>query len=79
MSDEEKRAKSGVKLKQITDLMALLHVRVEAKQRIDDNGIIENIVFWSDHEQYPSAPTLPDGVNAEVAPDSGKPVEPTHA
>jgi len=64
LTPQEMQAKSNAKLKQITDLMALLHLRVEARQHIDQNGFIQNVVFWSDDEKYvpaPAAPAAPEG------------------
>ena len=54
MTPEEMRASSAAKVKRIMELMQSLHVRVEARERISQEGFIEKTVFWIDDEQYPS-------------------------
>lgn len=66
MSPEQMKKKSGEKVKQIMGLMATLHLKVEAKQRINDQGFIENLVFWIDDEKYPTEEVKPTGETAPV-------------
>lgn len=71
MSPEEMRAKSADKVKQVTDLMKLLHLTVEAKERVSPEGFIEKMVYWTDSEPYPSAvPT--DAPASEEAGSTGE-------
>ncbi len=65
MTPKETQARSGEKVKQVTDLMALLHLRVEAKERIDQHGFLEKTIFWIDDEKYP-APAPAPAAAAEV-------------
>jgi len=54
MTPEQMRAKSAEKVKQVMDLMTSLNLKVEARERIDEGGFIEKLVFWIDNEKYPS-------------------------
>lgn len=46
------RERSADKVKQIVELMKVLHLRVEARERVSEQGFIERIVFWIDDEKY---------------------------
>jgi hypothetical protein len=59
MTPEQMRENSGTKVHQITELMKTLHLRVEARQRINEQGFLENVVFWIDEEQYPQPEPVP--------------------
>lgn len=39
-------------MKQINDLMASLSVTVDARERINQQGFIEKVVFYNDNENY---------------------------
>lgn len=65
MTPEQMQARSQQKVKQVFDLMKLLHLKVEARERITEQGFIERIVFWVDDEQYPSATPEPAGEKAQ--------------
>lgn len=54
------QAKSADKVKQIMSLMGVLHLRVEARERITEQGFIEKLVFWIDEEKYPSVEQVED-------------------
>lgn len=60
MNDKQMRESSKKKVQQVLDLMQLLHIRVEAKQKINmGTGVIENAVVWIDEEDYPVGPKQP--------------------
>lgn len=56
MTPEQMQQKSAEKVKQVQELMKLLQITCEAKERINEQGFIEKMVFWIDHEKYPQAP-----------------------
>lgn len=55
MTPEQMRERSSAKMKQVLELMRVLHVRVEARQRVDEHGFIELMPFWIDDEKYQAA------------------------
>lgn len=55
MTPAQMQEKSSMKVKQVMDMMALLNLRVEARQRVDRQGFIEMLTFWIDDEKYPAA------------------------
>lgn len=61
MTPDEMKASSERKLQEVLDFMKERHVRVEAKQKMNlRTGFIENVIFWSDDENYPApAPVDP--------------------
>lgn len=88
MTPDQMRASSQKKFTQITELMKLLQVSFQPKQKITPDGFIENVVIFTDDEKYPTAPTVerqPEGdqpapeeaKNEETvpAPSEEKPVE----
>lgn len=80
MTPEEMRERSSAKMKQVLDLMRVLSVRVEARQRVDENGFIELMPFWIDEGKYqPAAGPIPQSViDKELAgPVGGTPGIPT--
>lgn len=54
MTPDQMRARSSDKVKQILEMMKILNLRVEGKQRINEQGFLEMSVFWIDDEKYPS-------------------------
>lgn len=69
MTPEQMRAQSASKVKQITELMKVLHIRVEARQRMSPEGFIENIVFWIDDEKYKAAEPAAKEPETEITSD----------
>jgi len=59
MTPEQMKEQSSKKIKQIMDLMQVLHVKIEARQRISSQGFIESVVFWTDDEAYPQPESVP--------------------
>jgi hypothetical protein len=72
MSPDEMRAKSAQKVKQVMELMKVLHLRVDARQRVSPDGFIEGTVFWIDEEKYPQS-------EKQAAPAAEEKSEPDHA
>lgn len=68
MSPQEMQQNSQKKVNQVFELLSLLKLRVEARERINQDGFIEKIVFWIDDEQYPS-----------LAPEAAQPESPQSA
>lgn len=68
MTPDEMRARSGEKVKQVTSLMEMLHLKVEARERIDEMGFIQKTVFWIDDEKYPAAEPVPEAGFLPAAP-----------
>lgn len=70
------RKRSSTKVKQVMDLMDVLHLKIEAKQHINNQGFIENTIFWIDDEKYPepekTAEKEPAQTNEEKAPEAPK-------
>jgi hypothetical protein len=52
MTPEKMKEKSAQKVGQVIDLMNLLQLRVEARERMNEQGFIEKVVFWIDDEKY---------------------------
>lgn len=70
------RNSSAAKLRQVTELMKVLHMRVEARERVTENGFIEKVVFWIDDEQYPQpAPAVVAENLAPVPGSTGAPAD----
>lgn len=53
MTEEQIRQRSQEKIAQVQALMKVLHVKVEAKERIVQGDFIEKIVLYIDSENYP--------------------------
>lgn len=76
MTPQEMQARSKEKVKQMMDLAKVLNLKIEARQRISQEGFIEHVVFWIDEEKYPAMPATPaDSVkegegNSEVKEDA---------
>lgn len=73
------REQSAKKVRQVMELMKMLHLRVEAKERVNEQGFIENTVFWVDDEKYPVAerPPVPEEVTEEKNDSENTEVPPT--
>lgn len=52
MTREEIQAKTQEKVNQIKALCNVLQVSVTAEQAITENGLIRNVVYYMDNEQY---------------------------
>ncbi len=62
MTEEQMRERSAAKVKQVMEMMKILHLRTEARERINEQGFIEKVVYWMDDEQYkPAEPIGPSG------------------
>lgn len=74
MTPTEMQQNSAKKVQQVLDLMSTLHIRVEAKQKIDNrSGFLENMIMWHDDENYPApAPEAAAALPAEAAPEEEK-------
>lgn len=58
MTPDQMRDRSSQKVKQVMELMKVLNIHVEARQRVDSkSGFLENMIFWVDDERYAPAPT----------------------
>lgn len=55
---------SSAKVKKVLEMMKLLHLRVEAREKMNPQGFIERIVFWVDDEQYPLKEETPAEASA---------------
>jgi hypothetical protein len=63
MHSDEIRARSSEKIKQVISLMKALNITVGARERVDKEGFIEKVVYYTDHEIYPTAPEAPEVVS----------------
>jgi len=52
MTDEQIKARSAEKVKQITTLCEQLQIVISAEQMITDKGFIKQVVYYNDNEQY---------------------------
>ena len=69
MTPQEMQAKSSEKVQQVLSLLKVLNLTLEGHQRVNKQGIIENVVSWIDNEKYPAAPEPePEVVDAVVEP-----------
>lgn len=71
MTPDQMRERSSAKVKQVLEMMKVLNIRVEARQRVMESGFIDLMVFWIDDEKYapaetPVAPTGPSGETGEA-------------
>lgn len=57
MTQEEMRASSQRKHKQVHDLLLLLQCRFEAKDKVNPDGFIEKVIVFIDEEKYPQEAT----------------------
>jgi hypothetical protein len=65
MTPEQMTQKSQEKVNQIINLAKILHVEIQAVQKIDQqSGIIRNEILWIDNEKYPPAPAEPVATEA---------------
>ncbi len=78
MTNQEIQARSAEKVKQVLDLMGVLHLKVEVRERMNlRTGFITREVFWLDNEGYatdtdpevaPKAQELPPDVQEMTLP-----------
>lgn len=52
MKVEEARARSNEKMKQINNLMSVLHVQAVGRQMINKEGFIDIVIVYQDNEKY---------------------------
>lgn len=52
MTPEQMQQRSAEKVQQVMDLIKSLNLQVEARERVNERGFIERIVFWIDEEKY---------------------------
>lgn len=71
MTPEEMQTRSREKVDKIISMMKLMHVRIEAKQHITQQGFIENVVYWVDDEKYPPAPVEERGPETDQQAQEG--------
>ncbi len=76
MTPEQMQKSSQNKLAQIQNLMTLLHLKVDARQRVNPQGFIENVVFWTDDEKYPVEPAKVEGPEGVEPPAEDPKAEP---
>ena len=55
MTPQEIQAKTGEKVAKIKELMKELQITVTGEQAVMENGLIKNVVYYLDNEQYPVA------------------------
>ncbi len=53
------QARSAEKVKQVLELMKSLEITAEIRTKMDQNGFIQDLVFWIDNEKYPAATPSP--------------------
>lgn len=56
MKPEEMQASSQRKFKQITELLKLLQVHIEPKEKLSREGYLEKCIVFVDDEKYPPPP-----------------------
>lgn len=79
MTPKQMQENSTKKAQQVMDLMKTLHIRIEAKEKLDPKtGFIEKLIFWIDDEKYPT-PTPVPAAETPVAPVADVPVVDTSA
>lgn len=64
---------SREKIDSLIKMAKALQIEIVAKQRIDENGFIENMVMFYDREKYPTPEPAPTPETKEpVAPETPK-------
>jgi hypothetical protein len=53
MTPEQIKEKTDAKVKQITDLCALLQITLTPEEVMLQNGIIRKVIYYADAEDYP--------------------------
>ena len=68
MTPQEMRARSGEKVEQVMSLITMLHLRIEVREKVTNEGFIEKIIYWIDEEKYIAAevPVAPEAIAQEV-------------
>ena len=69
--------KTKEKISQVMNLMKVLDLSIEAKQKINNDGIIENVIYLIDHEKYPE-PEKGPAPDSPVEGNKAQPEETTH-
>ena len=69
MTPEQMKQRSGEKMKQVMSLVTALNLQLEARERINEGGFIENVIFWIDNEKYPQLQTEEEKVEVIDSPD----------
>jgi len=73
--ENTKQEKLLSKTRQITSLCGLLKLKMEASQRVDNDGIIKNVIMFYDQEQYPEEVKAEDIKPADTKVEEAKVVE----
>lgn len=74
MNPEQAKNLLAAKVKQVVDLARILHLKMEARQKIDNDGFIQLVIIFADEERYPAPVIVPAGpipsgeVKVEVEP-----------
>lgn len=72
------RAKSQEKVDKVKNLCQELQVSLSAKQHLDQNGMIESIVVFTDNENYPKIERAPkEGEQTTVIEENKQDAEPS--
>lgn len=75
MTKKEIQSRSQEKINQILSLMKTLRVEMVIKKRVTNEGFIEDVIFWTDKEDYkvdeeaPVTPNVTDNKQDEVKTD----------
>lgn len=69
MKLEEQQKKLSNKIQAVQTLCNQLQISISAKQMVSKNGLIENIIFYSDSEKYPEEVVLPVEIKEEPKTD----------
>ena len=67
--------RSQKKVNQVYELMNLLQLSMEAKDMITQEGFIQKIVVFHDHEVYPEANSIPSPEPEVAGPEVAVPAE----
>lgn len=54
------QASSKAKVDQVMKLISGLNLSIDAKQKVDEQGFIQTVIFWTDNEKYQPA-AVPTG------------------
>jgi hypothetical protein len=77
MTEQEVRNRTQEKMKEVQALCEKLQLKISARQRLDREGFVENLVVFNDVENYPLVEVKPgEGDEAPtVIPENKQPVE----
>lgn len=79
MADDQNRAKSAGKIKQLVEVMKSLNIKAEARQRVGRDGYLELVVVFIDLEKYQEEKPLEQGsedMDSEIVPPFSPIVDP---